>query len=446
MASHNHHVSEHDLEEKFVFSDGLRKVIFTLLAIGLFCTVLGIVLLSMGGGEHATEGHALALNDKDNITLVSNENVESEGHHAYHWLTRVKANLWLNVIFFMGITVIGLFFTALQYASHSGWSALIKRVPEAYGAFFPYIGAIMAVVFVWSFHELFHWTDESLLVKGGKNYDEIIAGKSGFLNMWGFAIRAVIFVLGWYAFYTQIRKNSLLEDLHGGTKYFWKMKTISTVFIIFFGISESISAWDWILSIDTHWFSTMFGWYVFASWHVTGLATIALAVMYLKDAGYLKMVNENHLHDLGKFVFAFSVFWTYIWFAQFLLVYYANIPEETVYFMERLNSDYYKKFIFINLFLNFFFPFLGLMTRNAKRKAILLKIVCFVVIVGHFLDFYLMIMPGTLKEHGGFGFLEIGMPLVFAAIFIFVVARNLAKPALIAKNHPMLDESIHHHI
>jgi hypothetical protein len=190
----------------------------------------------------------------------------------------------------------------------------------------------------------------------------------------------------------------------------------------------------------------MFGWYVFASWFVSGLAAITLVVVFLKEAGYLKVVNANHIHDLGKFVFAFSIFWTYIWFSQFLLIYYANIPEETFYFVERWKSDHYAPYFFINLILNFFFPFLMLMTRDAKRHIIFLKIVCFAVLFGHWIDFYLMVTPGTLKDNGGFGFLEIGLIMIYGSAFLFVVLSSLAKHPLIAKNHPMLEESLHHHI
>src|SRR5690606_34506629 len=216
--------------------------------------------------------------------------------------------------------------------------------------------------------------------------------------------------------------------------------------IIIFAVTSSTSAWDWVLSIDTHWFSTMFGWYVFSSWFVSGLAAITLLVVLLKEAGYLKMVNSNHLHDLGKFVFAFSIFWAYIWFSQFLLIYYANIPEESIYFLERLSSDHYSMVFFVNLILNFFFPFLVLMTRDAKRQMIFLKIVCVVVLAGHWLDFYLMVTPGVLTVNGGFGFIEIGLALIYFSAFVFTVLTSLAKAPLVAKNHPMLEESIHHHI
>jgi magnesium-transporting ATPase (P-type) len=190
----------------------------------------------------------------------------------------------------------------------------------------------------------------------------------------------------------------------------------------------------------------MFGWYAFASWWVTGLALVTLIVVLLKEAGYLSIVNSNHIHDLGKFVFAFSIFWTYIWFSQFLLIYYANIPEESIYFVERMYNDKYAPFFFLVLILNFVLPFLLLMTRDSKRHSRFMKLVLPIVIVGHWLDFYMMITPGTLKENGGFGFLEIGLILVYGGAFLFVFFNQLSKAPLYSKNHPMLQESLHHHI
>jgi hypothetical protein len=224
------------------------------------------------------------------------------------------------------------------------------------------------------------------------------------------------------------------------------MRKLSAYFLVIFAVSSSVSAWDWVMSIDTHWFSTMFGWYVFASWWVTGLAVIALIVANLKTAGYLKMVNGNHLHDLGKFIFGFSIFWTYIWFCQFMLIYYANIPEETIYFYQRMKVAPYSWIFFANLFLNFVLPFLLLMTRDAKRHVSMLKVVCPIVIVGHWFDFYNMVTPGVMQGNGGIGFLEIGLGLVFAAFFLYVVLSSLSKFSLVAKNHPFMNESMNHHI
>lgn len=415
------------IEERFEFTAGAKKKVLAMGAIGVISLIIGFALLMFGGHE---AGHA----------------GDASGEHAYHWIQRLWSNLWINNVFFTGLSIIGVFFVAIQYVSQAGWSAGLKRVPEAFGYWLPIAGVLMLVVFFLGGHDLFHWTHDYLYDKNDPRYDAIIAGKQTYLNTAFFVGRMVAYFALWYWFFLLIRKASLAEDLNGGDSYWRKMVKYSAIFCIIFGVTSSTSAWDWVMSIDTHWFSTMFGWYVFASWWVSGLAVITLTILLLKDAGYLKHVNSNHLHDLGKFIFAFSIFWTYIWFSQFLLIYYANIPEETVYFWERLNSDYYGKIFFVNLILNFFFPFLVLMTRDAKRQVIFLKIVTITIIGGHWLDFYLMITPGTLGEHGGFHFFEIGWFLVYGAAFIYVVASALAKAPLTAKNHPMLEESMHHHI
>ncbi len=435
MAAHSE--VHYNLDERYVFSDKAKKNIFIVLILGIVFFAIGVATLALGGG--GGEHHALAFGDP-------NASVSAEGHHGVSWLTRLKADLWINNVFFLGITVIGVFFTSIQYAAHAGWSAALKRVPEAFGSFLPIMLVLMLAVFVWAGHDLYHWTHESLYDPNHADYDEVMVGKRPFLNTTFFLATLVIFIGGWYAFWLFIRKNSLAEDIEGGTHRFWKIKTLATLFIIFLAITSSIGAWMWVMSIDSHWFSTMFGWYMFASWHVSGLATITLTVLYLKGDGYLKMVNENHLHDLGKFVFAFSIFWTYVWFAQFLLIYYANIPEETYYYIERFTSATYFPTFIMNVLLNFILPFFGLMTRDAKRKEIILKVVCFGVLIGHWIDFFLMITPGVVKEQGGFGFMELGLIMIYVAAFAFVIANALSKAPLVAKNHPMLKESLNHHI
>ncbi len=434
-------------EKNFAFSVKAKKQLGILFASGLLLLIVGIIF-SVGSSHESSH----TLLEEGHQEFASLNAVSSEGHGSGHeaaggsWVKRIWVNMWINNIFFTGLALIGVFFVAIQYVSNAGWSASIKRIPESFSQFLPLGFILMLTVFGLGYHDIFHWTHEGITNPDSEHYDEIIAGKAGFLNIPFFLARMIIFFLTWMMMAWFLRKESLKEDLNGGTKHYRKMIHISLFFIIFFAVSSSISAWDWVMSIDTHWFSTMFGWYVFASWFVAGLAAITYAVIQLKEAGYLSIVNENHIHDLGKFVFAFSIFWAYIWFSQFLLIYYANIPEETIYFLERLESDYYFKFIIVLLILNFFFPFLVLMTRDAKRKVSILKIVCLAVVIGHWFDFYQMITPATLNEQGGLGGIEIGLVLIYVSVFAYIVMNALSKVALIPKNHPLLQESIHHHI
>lgn len=447
-------------KEVFDFNAGLKKKLAITFVVGLVLLLIGAV---MPGGEHADEehegdhveeSHGLNESEADMEVLAVADAADAEEGHAGGWFKRFKIDFWINNVYFTGIAIIGLFFFAIQYAAQAGWSAYIIRIPLAMAHWILPAGVLMIVSYFLFSHDIFHWTHSDLYEVGGAHYDKLIAGKASFFffPLEGgslpvfFIVRMVVFFGLWYWMFAKLKGLSLLEDELGGNTYWVKMRKWSAIFLGIFAVSSSISAWDWIMSIDTHWFSTMFGWYVFASWFVTGLAVITLITVLLKEAGYLQQVTSDHLHDLGKFVFAFSIFWTYIWFSQFLLIYYANIPEESVYFVERFLSDHYAPYFFINIILNFFFPFLVLMTRDAKRLNVFLKIACIVVIGGHWLDFYLMVTPGTLGESGAFGFTEIGLYLMFGAAFLFVMLRALSSFALVPKNHPMLQEAKHHHI
>ncbi|WP_242927062.1 quinol:cytochrome C oxidoreductase [Pontibacter vulgaris] len=420
-------------EERLIISRKTTNKFFLMIAIGVILLIVGIIAMAAGGGEHHAEGHGEAA---------------ATAHEAVSWTKRLLINLWLNNVYFTGIALAGVFFVAVQYVAYAGWSVLIKRVPEALGYYLPIGGVVMLLVFLFGSHDIFHWTHEGLYDVNSPEYDPIIAGKSGYLNTAFFLIRMIVFFALWILFFNWLRRNSINEDLHGGTTYYHKSIRISAMFLVVFGISSSVSAWDWVLSIDTHWFSTMFGWYVFASWFVSSLAAITLTVIILKQNGYLKMVNANHLHDLGKFVFAFSIFWTYVWFSQFMLIWYANIPEESIYFIDRLsgNAGNFKWIFFTNLLVNFAFPFLVLMTRDAKRQMIMLKIVTIAILFGHWLDFYLMMMPGTLRTSASIGFIEIGTALVFLGVFLLTFTKGLTKASLVPVNHPFLEESVHHHV
>lgn len=449
-------------DELYIFKPETKRKLFILGAVGLVLFALG-VFMAMSGGSHESEGgHATVEVTKNLVATADHAAAAQEGHEAaaaeHHgspvWLKRIYTSLWHNNVFFAGIGIIGLFFIAIQYAAQAGWSAPIKRIPLAIGHWIPFAGIMMLILWFVVKADVFHWTHHDLYVKGGADYDAIIDGKGGYF-FWpladgGFPLfyifRMVAFFGLWYLFFVWIKKEMLAEDIDGSTAHWYTSRKLSAIFLVIFGYSSSVAAWDWVMSIDTHWFSTMMGWYVFASWWVTGLATITLIVAGLKSAGYLKMVTPNHLHDLGKFVFAFSIFWTYIWFSQFMLIYYANIPEETVYFITRMKNNPYSWIFYTNLILNFVLPFLLFMTRDAKRHMSMLKVVCPIVITGHWFDFYNMITPGVMKGQGGVGFLEIGLGLVFMSVFLFVVLNALSKVQLVAKHHPFMEESLNHHI
>lgn len=358
---------------------------------------------------------------------------------------RQWANLLVDNFFFMAIALAGTFFLAVQYVAQAGWSTVIKRVPEATSQFLPFAAIFMIIIFFLGGHTLYHWTHKELYDPASEHYDKIIAGKSGFLNMPFYITRMFLYFIIWVGFTYLLRKESLQEDIDGDMKHYKRCLTWGALFVIFFAASSSSSAWDFLMSIDTHWFSTMFGWYTFAGLFVSGISVITIFTLYLKSRGYMQEVSNNHLHDLGKFMFAFSVFWTYLWFCQFMLIWYANLPEEVIYFKMRWENGY--KILFIgNFFINFIMPFLVLMSRDAKRNRKFLLVACLIIFCGHWMDVFLMVMPGTVGKDWGIGIQEIGTFLGFAGLFMLVVFNSLAKANVVPKHHPLLSESLQHHI
>ena len=361
---------------------------------------------------------------------------------------RTFANLLLMAYYFACVCMSGTFFLAVQYVAQAGWSASILRVPQAMAKTLPIAAVILVLVISAGLytHNLYHhWHADGLTDPKSANYDSIIAGKSVFLNVPFFLGRQVVF-LGIYSIFSiMFVKFSYNEDLAGGLNSYRKSFKNACIFLVIYGFTTPIFAFDTVMSLEAHWFSTMFGWYNFAAMWVSSLATIAIILILLRRAGYMQWVNNSHLHNLGQFIFGFSIFWTYVWFAQFLLIYYANMPEETVYFYKRF--EYYKFWFFLNLAMNFLAPVLLLMDRDNKRTDAKLLFVSIVVLLGHWVDYYQMIMPGAVEDgHNGFGIIEIGTAIGFVGLFTFTVLTSLSKKPLIAKNHPLLQESLHHQL
>ena len=218
----------------------------------------------------------------------------------------------------------------------------------------------------------------------------------------------------------------------------------AAIFLVMFAVFSSTLSWDWLMSIDTHWFSTLYGWYIFSGMWVTGLTTALIIIVYLKNKGLLPEVNENHIHDVAKWVFAISFLWSYLWFSQLMLIWYANIPEEIVYFRTRF--EHYPIMFFGMFLINFVLPMIILMSRDAKRNLIFFLPVAMIIFVGHWFDIFCLVMPGTLGAHWHYGFMEIGMFIGFLGMFILIVLTNLSKAPLMVEKHPLLDESIHHQV
>lgn len=435
-------------DERYVMSSRTRMWILALITAGILLTVAGIIMHKNGGGSaapaHDPHGHAMVSSSPEAAhAAAGHDDHAAGGHHELSWTARIWANLLVNSWFFFLISIIGVFFVAVNYLAQSGWYVAVKRVPEALGAYLPIALVTLLATLFFGGDELYHWMQPGITDPSQPNYDSIIAGKSGFLNKGFLYVGVPVIICIFILFNFLLRKRSLKEDAEGGTAHFMKSIRLSAGFTFIFAVSFSILTWLVIMSLDAHWFSTIFSVYNFATGFVSGVAVITLLVIFLQSQGYMSFVSKEHTDDLGKYMFAFSIFWTYIWVSQYLLIWYANIPEESVYYTPRVEGAYTYQF-WTNLFLCFFFPFLWLITRNMKRKHINLVIGAIVILIGHWSDVFVMVAPAVLQETGHIGLLEIGMPLIFAGVYIFVVLTSLSKANIFPKNHPYLQESLVH--
>ena len=386
--------------------------------------------------SHSNDSHSADSYSSDSYGYDSHE--KSHDEHVFHQLAnRPWAALYVAAFFFFMISLGTLAFYAIQRASQAGWSPVLFRVMEGITGYLLPGGLLVLGILVFSvlhFNHLFIWMDPEVV-----EHDKIIKAKSGYLDPYFFLIRGFIYLGGWSLYRYFSRKFSIAQDNSNDNKYHVKNFKISAGFLVFFLITESMMSWDWIMSIDPHWFSTLFGWYVFASMAVSGVTSIALISIYLKSKGYLPNVNDNHIHDLGKFMFGFSVFWTYLWFSQFMLIWYSNIPEEVVYFISRI-EDYTLPFWGM-VVINFILPFLILVSSNFKRVSWIITMAGIIILVGHYIDVYNMIMPSAVGDQWGFGVPELGSLMFFGGIFILTVFYSLTKAPLEVKGDPFNEES-----
>jgi hypothetical protein len=356
--------------------------------------------------------------------------------------------LMYNTIFWTLVCNASMFFICATTMAWGGWQMSFRRIPEAISTLVPIFGGITLVVLLYvafSGSHIYHWTDTEAVAK-----DKILSGKSGFLNIKFFTIWTVLAITLWSLLGHRMRQLSsqadqaAMDGISGAA--FIKQNTVrAATFLVWFGLTVgSTVPWLWMMSIDAHWYSTMYSWYNFASTFVAGMSLVALWVVYLKNKGYLEYTNQEHLHDIGKFMFAFSIFWTYLWFSQYMLIWYSNQPEETIYFKHRVQGPY-KGIFFLNLIINFICPILILMKRAAKRNYTLITFMAVLIIFGHWIDYYQQIMGSISKEHVTLGWFDFGILSLFVGLMIFFASKALASKPLIAKHHPFLKESIVHH-
>ncbi len=357
---------------------------------------------------------------------------------------RIWANVLLNSFYFMAIGLGATFYFAKKYASEAAYATAYKRVYEAISAYLPVGGVTIFIVLIcgwFGLNHLYHWMD-----KDAYTNDAVMQHKAPYFSGAFFWARFFLFFTVWILCRNILRKRSMEEDLTGDTKLHFKNITTSAIFIVFFGFTSSVASWDWLMSLDTHWYSTLYGWYTFAGFWVSTMVMITLFCIYLQGKGHLEEMNENHYHDLGKWIFAISLLWSYLFFFQYMLIWYADIPEEVAYFHQRIDTLGYRWLLWIVFFANFAFPMLFLISRDAKRNKNYLKTLGMIILLGHWLDLYLMIMPATVG--GGwnlFSPLEIGLMIGFLGMFLFVVHSALTKAALMPQKHPFIEESVHHH-
>ena len=402
-------------------------------------------------GEAANESHDTIKDSHDDAAHgashgASHDAADEQKHleHTLHQLqNRPWSALYVACFFFFMIALGALAFYAVNFAAQAGWSPVLFRVMEAITAYLVPGGIIMFVLLGLSgFHinHLFVWADPEVVA-----HDVLLQGKASWLNGTWMLIRAAIFLGGWITYRHFAVKFSRAGDTAKENDYsnFKKTFRISAGFLVFFLYTESMMSWDWIMSFDPHWFSTLFGWYVLAGMMVCAITTIALITIFLKSQGYLEIVNDSHIHDLAKFMFGFSIFWTYLWFSQFMLIWYANIPEEVTYFMTRI-EDFNLPF-FGMLAMNFLFPLLLLMNSDYKRVNWFVVLTGIVILVGHYIDIFVMVMPGTVGKSWFIGIPEIGSMLFFLGLFILVVFTALTKAPLVLKNNPFMKESKNYH-
>ncbi len=346
---------------------------------------------------------------------------------------------WLVAFaFWVSIGIGGYFFTLIHHLTGAVWSVVIRRIPETFMAILPFM-LIVFIPLILGMHDLYHWTHSDAVA-----HDHLLQEKAPYLNIPFFIIRTAIFFAVWTVFGRLLYKFSIQNDVNGDAKLLAKSIKISPIAVILFAFTMSFAAFDWLMSLDPHWYSTIFGVYYFAGSAMATYALVTLFVIFFEKKGSLKgLVSKEHYHDLGKLTFTFTIFWAYMAFSQYFLIWYANIPEETVWFLHRWEGSWKGVSVLLAVG-HFVVPFLIMLVRALKRSALALIIFAGWMLLMHWVDMYWLVMP-TLHPHGAhFSWIDMAAMLGVGGLFLWLFMWQLGKHSLVPINDPNLDQSINH--
>ncbi|HXE89420.1 MAG TPA: hypothetical protein VNK82_00500 [Terriglobales bacterium] len=350
---------------------------------------------------------------------------------------RAWPNLLLVSYYLTGLSLAGVVFVALGYVADARWSIALRRVPEAMAYLLPVGGAgLLAVIFLHP--EVYPWANADFS-------GHMPAFRQMWLSLPFFRLRTVVYLLLWTLFIWAMLRASRRQDAEGDVEYTHRNQRLSAGFLVAFGLTYWLASFDWIMSLEPEWYSTVFGLYNFAGLFLGGLAAITVVVVWLHgQSRFQGFFTTQHLHDLGKLLFAFSTFWAYLWFCQFMLIWYANIPEETAYFIRR-HQGMWEPLFYLNVFVNWVAPFLLLMRRASKRKPGVLLRISLVLLAGRWLDLHLMIAPPLCPGRPCIGIWELAMAAGAAGLFALLFLRVLEQAPVIPVKDPHLADSLHYH-
>lgn len=381
-----------------------------------------------------------SLNKTGWILLVAGAALGLLGFYVDH--SRAVFSYLVAYMFLVSLGVGSVFLLALEYVAGADWSVPFRRIIEFTGFITPFL-LILAIPLLFNLDQLFQWAQPQIVAK-----DEILAGKSPYLNTQFFIIRVILFIIIWSAFYFLISRNSLKQDLNGDQRLTKINIKLAAVFIPLFALTISFTSFDWMMSLEPHWFSTIFGVYFFSGIVIAALACATIFAIPLKEKGYLHSdLNNEHLFSFGALLFAFVNFWAYIAFSQYLLIWYADLPEETTWFLTRWQGSWAYFSIFL-IVIHFLVPYIILLSQPAKMDPKRLKFSAVWLLFAHLFDLFWLIMPSVQSmEHGYiFSWIDLVFPIAAVGIVIILFTLKAKNNNLIPVGDPKLQKGLNFHL